>query len=457
MSSLINNLRTRLADIVRPSPKRPQNFFPGLGYYLPSEALFQDTGLLSGRGYGGRGIPYHRNLAIQSPALFRCVTMISGHIASLIKNNLRVLNKNNEESTSPSAERAIMLLMSMPDGISPARQWIEDVLQDYLLDGNALVFVEKSGSKVLKLHHMYSWASNSASVAPSPDDPYSEYLYQVRYRRYPNLQLTIPESEICHIRWPKTDQYTFASGTSDRFCASPLYPLSLALQIALGSDEWIRAFFDKDQGSLKSDTSIIFPNEINDQTRQSTIEHLLRYQSIGGRIPLVLGGGPKVEILKHTPQDTDALNLRKFQVTEISRLYGVPGVLIGEEVSTWGSGIEELGRFYWRNCIQLHIERFFDGLEARMLSPGDRFYVDPLNLTRGDSTSTANLVMATQGDAQRPPVLTVEEIRNWLGIYGKVPKELEERNQAFSASQPSEQVLSIETSPQYSAGNGASL
>ena len=86
------------------------------------------------------------------------------------------------------------------------------------------------------------------------------------------------------------------------------------------------------------------------------------------------------------------------------------------DVTEWGQGIEQLAKLFFRFGARQHLERLLAALQVRLLRSGDRFHVDTTDLLRGDSAAIKEMVMALQGDAQRAPVATREELRHIAGL-----------------------------------------
>ena len=122
------------------------------------------------------------------------------------------------------------------------------------------------------------------------------------------------------------------------------------------------------------------------------------------------------ERLRTRPQDREARGLREFQVEEVAKVFGVPAPLVGVQVTEWGAGIEQLSKLFWRTGERLHIERFLAPFQNILLRPGDRFHVNTIDFLRGDSAAIKEMIMALQGDAQRAPVATREELRDIAGL-----------------------------------------
>ena len=134
----------------------------------------------------------------------------------------------------------------------------------------------------------------------------------------------------------------------------------------------------------------------------------------------------KSSYIRDVPQDDQAAKLRSFQVEEVSRVFGVPPPLLNVNMTSWGSGIEQLARLFWRFGLRQHVERFLAPFSLRLLPMGVRFEVDPTEMLRGDTKETAELVRVLAGDAQREPLASREEMRRLAGlprdVDGKIRK-----------------------------------
>ncbi len=128
--------------------------------------------------------------------------------------------------------------------------------------------------------------------------------------------------------------------------------------------------------------------------------------------------------LQDTPQDREAKELRKFQVQEVARAFGVPAPLLNVDITNWGSGIEQLAKLFFRFGLRQHLDRILTPFQVRLLQPGDRFWVDTADLLRGDADAIHQMVMALRGDAQRPALASREELRHLAGLPRDVDGDL---------------------------------
>lgn len=102
----------------------------------------------------------------------------------------------------------------------------------------------------------------------------------------------------------------------------------------------------------------------------------------------VLGGGAKFQTLTIPPEDAQFLETRRFQLSEIARLYRVPPHLIAdvERSTSWGSGIEEQNIAFLAYTLLPWIRRFEQAITKWMLPIRPhyaQFKVD--GLLRGDT------------------------------------------------------------------------
>lgn len=124
----------------------------------------------------------------------------------------------------------------------------------------------------------------------------------------------------------------------------------------------------------------------------------------GRRRPAVLSGGFKWKPITITPEESQFLQTRKFQVTEIARMLGIPPHMIGDvdSSSSWGTGIEQQSIGFVTYTLRPWLTR----IEAAMTNALPRgqfvkFNVDAL--LRGDTKSRYEAyTMAVNGGWANP-------------------------------------------------------
>lgn len=109
-----------------------------------------------------------------------------------------------------------------------------------------------------------------------------------------------------------------------------------------------------------------------------------------------LDAGAKWEPMTINPVDLETLAARRFQVADIARLFGVPLFLLGEteKTTSWGSGLEEITASFvrftvrpWLVAFEQEYNRKFRGLG--LLAEGEFVEYNLEGLLRGDSKTRA--------------------------------------------------------------------
>jgi len=106
--------------------------------------------------------------------------------------------------------------------------------------------------------------------------------------------------------------------------------------------------------------------------------------------PMILEENMTIDKIGIPPDDAQFLETRKFQVSEIARIFRVPPHMIGdvERTTSWGSGIDSQEQGYVNHTLRPWARRIEEALNARVLLERDRqtFFYEHLmdGLLRGD-------------------------------------------------------------------------
>jgi len=148
---------------------------------------------------------------------------------------------------------------------------------------------------------------------------------------YTILGEEIPNDRIVHIkRYPLAG---FAWGMS------PVEKAASAIGLGLASQRYGLKYFQdaaNPSGLLTTDQDLTPTQAMQNQKRW-----LQSHQ--GRRLPAVLSGGLKWQTVSLTPEESQFLSTRQFQVAEIARWFRIPPHMIGETAksTSWGSGLAE--------------------------------------------------------------------------------------------------------------------
>ena len=397
------------------------------GLYVPADTTWsQILDYASGAGdawpldFYRAGVPISRDVAVSYATLNRCVTLIAGTVAQLVAGGtLRVVDADGRRQTSRQAERVLELLSGSPDGgTTPASSFIEDLVADYCLDGNALVVPSVSGDGTLRrLRRMSPW-DNDVTYART-----GEAVYRLTTVDGPLATEYHAARDVVHIRWPRLLRYGRTRSTREGFALAPVIALRPALDIGLQGDRYIQRWFSSG-AQPKLHINVATPPgvaQINTKQRQELVDYVKL--AVRSREPLVTFDTTS-NTIHDTPQDREAKELRQFQVQEIGRVFGVPAPLLNVDITSWGSGIEQLAKLFFRFGLRQHLDRVLAPLQVRLLPPGERFWVDTADLLRGDADAIHKMVMALSGDTQRPALASREELRHLAGLPRDVDGDL---------------------------------
>jgi HK97 family phage portal protein len=111
----------------------------------------------------------------------------------------------------------------------------------------------------------------------------------------------------------------------------------------------------------------------------------------------VLDNGTKFQQLSMSPSDAQFLETRKFSVTEIARLFGIPGWMINdqEKSTSWGTGMEQQFTAFVILTLKPYMQRMEQRITREVLDPRSEkaeFKVE--GLLRGDSQARASFYNA---------------------------------------------------------------
>jgi len=356
-----------------------------------------------------------RGIAATYATVFRCATLISGMLADLIVNSARVETWDGDRVTSSRAGQLEEWLRVSPDEDVSAYTFIEDVVLDYLMSGNG--FMVEDGVKLCR----------GRAIGAETDE--------VNGRRQYKLTLESGASEpmdrwfdfrsVAHSRWPHLGGRE-TNRKRRGFARPPVQVMARAVGVGQAADAYVADYFSPQGGGSKPKVGIAYQSAPGDEQKEEIRKYIRRYAA--GREPLVMFDGAQITKIADSPQDTDVLKLREFQVREVARFFGIPAPLVGEHVTQWGSGIEQLARLAYRFCGRQHLHRILWPMQMRFLPRREKIGVDETELVRGDTTALAKLT-PTLGGPNNPRVVGVREFRRWLGL----PREMSEADKAEPA------------------------
>ncbi|MCY4535193.1 MAG: phage portal protein [Bryobacterales bacterium] len=348
-----------------------------------------------------------RERALAYPPLFRCVNLIASTLGWLIgEGHITIVDMNGEKVDNRRSKHILDLICGVPDGRTASETFWADVGIDYGVWGNSCLAITRNSSyEPIALHRI-----NQQTIQVDQGSTMNRVYEGSLSEDWASVYRSWAEADIAHPRWPHTSPYN--SGYRWGMAESPVRLLDRTIRTGIAAGIFTENYFST-EGSLKSKLAIGFKNATTAQVKEidAQIDNYMTSQR-----PLTLGDDPTFHMIKESPSDADTLALREFQVNATGSIYGMPSVLLNQNLTSWGQGIAELGRLAWQFGLRGHVAAVLSGLRPRLLLRGQRFMVSGLPITSGNPKDLSGLIRILAGHAQPAPLATRDELRKLAGL-----------------------------------------
>ena len=335
--------------------------------------------------------------AMQLSAVWACIRLISETVATL---PLVLYETSDDGQRTVAANDPLHpLLLRSPNADNTAVEFWEGVAISLCLFGNAYARKEMSGTRLIALTPL---AADKMTVSRNNQGAliyrYSGKEAKGDYR----------EDQIFHVRG--------FGGAGD----TGLSPIAFARQTigtALATDELAGTIFAngaRPSGILTSEQ--LLKPEQRKQLRENIVEPFIGSEKAGGI--MVLEAGLKYQTVTMTPEDSQFLQTRAFQVEEICRWFRVPPFMVGhtEKSTSWGSGLEQQLIAFLTFALGPYLRRIEQAVQRSLIAPEARGRLKPEfkveGLLRTDSAARAGFytVMVQNGIMTRNEVRRLENL-----------------------------------------------
>ena len=336
--------------------------------------------------------------------VYACVNIISSDIAKLPINLWRKLAKGGRELAD---NHPIYALLQNPNPYQTHVDFFAYFLVSLLLSGNTYVLLSRDARGVVNRMDILNPYFVRPLVAETGD-----VFYQIS--RSNSLQLVadfqpqegvfvVPASEIIHHRIMCVDHPLVG--------VTPLYAAAMSATVGVRAGLSSAEFFanmGRPSGLLTAPGKV--SKELADRLREEWDKNYGPGQS--GKTAM-LGDGLKWEAITLSAVDSQLLELLKWGVADVGRVYRVPGFMLGDLDKVTYRNSETLMRTYYSGCLQFHLEAIEARLSAAFKLANDielEFNIDAILRTDLDVRFAAYKEGITSG------FLTINEARDKEGL-----------------------------------------
>ncbi len=305
--------------------------------------------------------------SMQLSAVFRAVSLISGHIAML------PLDLRQEGTKKRIAKHPLYALFKRPNAWQNGLEWRQMLMGHLLLRGNAYCEIIDGPRGTI-----------AALIPLHPDRVQVEQLkdgdWRYRIAGVDGSQRVLLRGQVWHLRGMSSNGIT---GVSVIECARESIGLGIAAQ-GYGA-----RFFAND--ARPAGGWIEFPGKFADRAARTTFREAMQEAQGGanrGKL-MVLDQGMQYHEVGLNNKDSQFLESRQFQISDIARWFGVPPHKLADLSRATFSNIEQQSLEYVNDCLLIWAEIWEAAIETDLLfdDEGIEAEFNFSKLLRGDSES----------------------------------------------------------------------
>lgn len=254
------------------------------------------------------GVPVGQDNAVRAAAVAACVRILKTTVAMLPVDEVTVSGRVRRPVDTPSP------VVARPSARVSRRAWVAQVMHSLLTNGNyyALVVATDRVGRPVQVE----------SVAPKDVTWISRGNVEVPYVAGEERDIW-PLGDLIHI--PASAFLCPGRVVAD----SPVDLARESIGTALAAERFGSQFF----GDGAHPSSIVYSDQELDEPAAGKIKQAFLRATSGGREPAVLGSGLKYEQIQINPQDSQFLDLLRFEVEQACRFWGVPPQMVYAAVS----------------------------------------------------------------------------------------------------------------------------
>ena len=317
--------------------------------------------------------------AMQMTAVYSCVRILAEAIAGL---PLHVYRYNSDGGKEKAIDHSLYLILhDEPNPEMSSFVFRETLMTHLLLWGNAYAqIIRNSKGEVMAL---YPLMPNKMSVDRDENGQlYYQYLRSIDEVGGKNETVILKPTDVLHIP---------GLGFDGLVGYSPIAMAKNAIGLAIATEEYGAKFFAN--GAAPSGL-LEHPGTIKDPQRvREAWQSQFGGSQNSGKIA-VLEEGMKYTPISISPEQAQFLETRKFQITEIARIFRVPPHMVGDLEKSSFSNIEQQSLEFVKYTLDPWVIRWEQSIMRTLLTPEEKkSYFVKFNLEgllRGDYQSRMN-------------------------------------------------------------------
>lgn len=365
-------------------------------------------------GMPGTGRPISERTAMSIDAVYACVSLIGGVLASL---NFETYKNVDGIGEQHRPDLWYLLNEEMHPRWSAPVAW-EFWAQSLLLHGDMFGRIQRKGRFSPEIATIKPYHSMMVDPQPYPNN--RERLLYYFYDEDGEVEV-VDQDDVIHVPGPGFD--------GRRGMSQIRHALRNSISIASAAGEQAETMLGnmrpdlvltQDKESKKLDAADI------DTLRKQWLE---RYGGAAGKggAPVVLTGGMSLKQISMTPQDAQLVELTNMSTERAARIFGVPPFMIGytDKTTGWGSGVEQMGIGFNKYTMQRHTVKIEQEFNRKVYRGDRRQYVefDTETLERGDLKSRLEGARIAFGRAGESGWMTRKEVRRRFNLPAPKPTD----------------------------------
>jgi HK97 family phage portal protein len=317
------------------------------------------------------GARVNADTAMRLSAVFRAVWLLSGHIALL------PITLKKRGALKKIDKHPLLSLFRKPNAWQNGMEWRQMLQGHLMLRGNAYnEIIDNARGEITALMPLHP---DRVKVEMNPGS--TDYRYRVTNQD--GTERILARGQVWHLRGLMSNGIV---GLSVIECARESMGLGLAAQ------EYGARFFAND--AKPTGGWIKYPGKFADKTaRQIFRESVQQAQSDANRGKImVLDNNMEYHEVGLTNKDSQFLETRKFQISDIARWFGIPPHKMADLERATFSNIEQQALEYVTDSLMIWTEIWEAAIEDALLFDDEELDVDFdfSKLLRGDSQTRAN-------------------------------------------------------------------